>query len=420
MLQADTLTSMQDVITQSNGAISEVRGKLQEKEEVIHSLEEQLQARSRESAGTHNPTSPYINKLLDYKASPMRDILLTDSRARTTASPSRSDFHFKSPVQRLAREQKTSNASSGGFIINDARVDNFVLPTPINSPGIDDQDSPFYANAHKLAEARYQRKESNMYMSYMEPVGASTLIGQSMMLPAESPHPSPVIRPQAQVKPNRRSPVLRSHTTRAKADQNSSTVPFVNYESPQSNHLYPSDRPPPREQATRKTSRCHNENNATTSTLAGNSSTHESTLEYVEQIISPTPRAKYLEVFKEQGKRKRPLHESMSSVNSSVNQSVEGHSVRQPRGKIQKLVQHYEFSASMKPDTRRRVLPPRQAASTRRRSLNSKRKTPPTQRQRAGNHTARTRTNKATELRMLAQKKTEDRTEKKLFSIGKF
>ncbi len=409
---------MQDVISQSNGAISDVRTKLQQKEEVIQSLEEQLQ--SRRVSGTHT-TSPYSNRLLDYKASPMRDLLLTDGHARprnrgVPASPGGSRFQFKSPMQRLTRQEKASNASSGGFIVNEARVDNFALPTPISSPVMD--DSPFYANAHKLVEARFQRKESNMYMSYMEPVGASTLIGQSMLHPNESPVPSPDIRSRPQVKAKRQSPRLQSNTTRAKSSQNSSSVPFVNYVSPQSNHLYPSNGPPPREPATRKSSRCQDENNAK-GTSHHYSSTNESTFEYVEQIISPTPKPKYLDVFKENANRKRPLHDSMSSVNSSVNQSHESKSVRQPRGKIQKLVQQYEFNASVRPETRRRVLPPRQAASTRRRSLNSKRRTPPAQRQRQGNHT-RARTNKTTELRMQAQKKMEEKGEKKLFSIGKF
>ncbi len=209
--QTDTLSSLEAVISQSNGAMEEVRAKLQGKETLITELETQL--RNQSVSGTLR-LSPHHSLLLRSKASPLRDILLTGPSSRAHLTPAAMQNH-KPKAHVVETFDKTVALHAFYGAVGPTVCSKSELPTspPVEPKRHVDVHAERNHNAH-IVTRRKGCPETDI--SYIEPIATSTMLGQSMF------EMSP---PKQKFSPKKALPEVRGY-------QASKKLPFSSYVSP--------------------------------------------------------------------------------------------------------------------------------------------------------------------------------------------
>ena len=431
--ETDTLSSLEDVISQSTGAMDEVRSKLQSKEDMIIQLEQQL--RHQSASGTLR-LSPSHSLLLRCKASPLRDILLTgpymSSKVRTGRNK---DLNFKSPPETARCSSTFGKTTDRTLPLNTFYGANPAISNPVimpTSPYVDYMSSSNGAggrtNEEHGVKSREDCQETNI--SYIEPVMASTMLGQSMFETS----------PALQVRSRKHVSFFENKKVFARK------VPF-------GSHAYPSRDPLPNKSlgspAVSILSECSEESDSSVTSIplgasglsdrqmfimnkensnqinverGGNTTREiESSLKKkckelpFEHPLSSVTSPKYMDIFREQMVHKKI---SKSSMNSTLNARSVSMST-QNKSKIASLVEKFEIGSN---STNSIVLNKR---VVRRRSKIYKRTSPVCQKRGLSGFQARS--NKASELRMKAKLRSANKSKNNagdskemLFSIGKF
>ncbi len=398
VFQADTLSSLEDVISQSSGAMDDVRHKLQSKEHLIADLEQRLQQQS--TSGTLH-LSPRFSLLLNSKPSPLRDILLVGPHGRLQR-----DNHKASPAATIAKpvdRRLTANTSAD------------ASPTARDlapSPHVEYKAKPAVERSH-VCKHRKACPETNL--SFMDPVAASTMIGQSMFEMSVSEQNSnqtragPVpgkgllfggrttklpfgkyVSPERQRNASASAISVVSELTEEEDPLSGGGIPLSAYMSETQgstgrNPLSRTDEKDekPSEEVDRTTGKA-NENQSKVSIKVTLNTQHQKPKDLpFEHPLIPVTSPKYMDVFKEQLIQRKLGQSSKkpgSLCSSSSSCSFENQS------KVAALVGVFEFGA----------MASRSCAAKRPRALRSKKRTSPTTQKRA----LVARTNKAYNLRM--------------------
>ena len=415
------------MISQSTGAMDEVRDKLQSKEDMIVKLEKRL--RHQSATGTLR-LSPSHSLLLKSKASPLRDILLTgpylSNKVRAVRDANK-EFNFKSPTPETARSSSRYTETPEKTLTPSACYGDSSIATSnlLASPFIDYKcaGGSGRTNTEHSIVSKQDGPEANI--SYIEPVMASTMLGQSMFeaSPAQGSgqkHVSFVNSKKAFSKnvPFRSYAASPKYRTRKRSISGPASsrisecaenseywaqgVPFSRYDG---------------ESSLVKTLTEDKENGVTrnvntpTETMSILKKTRKD-LPF-EHPLTPVTSPKYMDVFKEQMVQKKL---SKSSMNSTLNtSSMSSSTTTHNRSKIASLVEKFETSSRSNASTKSRPI--------RRRSKTYRKGSPVSQKR--GPAGVQARGNKASELRMKAKLRSASKSkngsgDSVLFSIGKF
>ena len=410
------------MISSSTGAMDEVRDKLQSKEDMITKLEKRL--RHQSASGTLR-LSPSHSLLLRSTASPLRDILLTgpylSNKVRAVRDANK-EFNFKSPTPETARSSSRYAGTPDKTLTPSACYGDSSIATSnlLASPFIDYKCAG--GNGRTNAEHSIMSKQDgpDANISYIEPVMASTMLGQSMFeaspaqgsaqkhvsfanckkaLPKNVPFGSYTASPKYRTRKRSISGPASSRISECveNSDYWPQGVPFSRYD---------------REQSLANTLTEDKENgglNTPTETISILKKTRKD-LPF-EHPLTPVTSPKYMDVFKEQMVQKKL---SKSSMNSTLNTSSLSTSTHN-QSKIASLVEKFETTTASNTSTKSRPI--------RRRSKSYRKGSPVSQKR--GPAGVQARGNKASELRMKAKLRSANKSkngsgDSVLFSIGKF
>ena len=324
--------------------MDDVRTKLQSKEDMIAQLEKRL--RSQSASGTLR-LSPSHSLLLQSKASPLRDILLTgpymSNKARAIRNANR-DFNFKSPPETARSSSKCLETPNRTLTSSACYGES---PSTFNSmPASPYVDYKFIckgtgdrSNVEHGVKTRQDGQDTNI--SYIEPVMASTMLGQSMF------EASPALQSG-----QKHVSFLDSKKTLSK------NIPFGSYASPARQRKRSVSGPAASivmDYTENSDSSIRSGTYAPSNTRVDNKENSDRRVGELESILkkqhkelpfehplTPVTSPKYMDIFKEQMVQKRI---NQSSMNQTVNSSSLSTSMRN-QSKIASLVEKFEFSSN--------------------------------------------------------------------------